>query len=559
MESAASSGRADLLEWQAAHPTNYFSTNPDHQRSLGFRLGPQRYQQILSGHTQSGEDAAGPIADNGRLANREENLPRLERFSGVGVRTEEVVFHPSYHEMGALIWKSGVLADYAKPGQETAQLSLLYLFSQNGELGHLCPLACTAGLIKLLQAVGSKAQKEQWLPGLLSPNYDERIHASQFLTEVQGGSDVGANAVVAKPDGDGFRIHGEKWFCSVIDAQTFLMTARLDDAAKGTKGLSLFLVPRVHNGATNEFYIRRLKWKLGTRAMASAEVDFRGAYAEAVGPLSMGFKNVVENVLDTSRLYNAICCAGAMRRSYIEARNFAAHRKAFGQPINRFPLIREAISTLRAESMAAFSSSMRLAAQGDQLSLGQGDADLRASRRVGVNVNKYWTSIQNTKMARLAMEVFGGNGAIESFSLIPQLYRDAMVLESWEGTHNTLVEQVMRDAQRLQLHLPFFAQLNESISALKLGDDDQRLIEAVRQGIGACESAMKCLSQGDGDQRWGRRVVDQMAVSQALVSMFEELNQSPDDEACRSAIRFLADRDLKPQIDRPLSLSDSLI
>jgi len=558
METSTTRGRSDLLNWQAARPANYFLSNPDAQRTLRLRIGEERYDEVQAHLSQVGEDAAGPISNFGRIANREENLPRLERYSGLGVRTEEVVFHPSYHEMGALIWKSGVLAGYSETGRETEQLSLLHMFSQNGELGHLCPLACTAGLIKLLQAVGTDDQKKRWLPGLLSRDYKERIHGSQFLTEVQGGSDVGANAVAAKPDGKHWRIHGEKWFCSVIDAQTFLMTARPEGAVDGTKGLALFLVPRNFDGATNEFYVRRLKWKLGTRAMASAEVDFRGAYAESIGSLDAGFKNVVEKVLDTSRLYNAICCAGAMRRSYIEAKNYAAHRKAFGLPIGRFPLIQEAVATLRAESMAAFSASMRLASQGDRLSLGQGDEALTASRRVGVNVNKYWTSIQNTKMARLAMEVFGGNGAIESFSVIPQLYRDAMVLESWEGTHNTLVQQVVRDAQRLQLHVPFLAELQEATAALQLPESDSGLVKKVQHGISACELPLQGLAQGEGDQRWGRRVVDQMAVSQALVAMLEELNQNPEDEACRQAIKFIADRDLRSEIALPSALPDAL-
>jgi len=135
MKNSTERGRADLLRWNAARPTNYFSSNSDAQRTLRLRVGPKRYAEIENHMHQVGEDAAGPIAHFGRQANREENLPRLERYSGLGVRTEEVVFHPSYHDMGKLIWRSGVLAKYETPGLETEQLSLLHLFSQNGELG----------------------------------------------------------------------------------------------------------------------------------------------------------------------------------------------------------------------------------------------------------------------------------------------------------------------------------------------------------------------------------------------------------------------------------------
>ena len=525
---------------------------------MKLRLGNERYEQVREHLQHVGALAAGPMSRLGRDANREENLPRLNRYSGVGTRTEEVVFHPSYHELGRHIWSTGVLSQYAEKGRETEQLAMMHMFSQNGELGHLCPLACTAGLIKLLQAVGSEAQKARWLPGLLTNVYDRRIHASQFLTEVQGGSDVGANAVIGKQNGDQWQIHGEKWFCSVIDASVFLMTARQEEAAAGTKGLSLFLVPRIFEGETNEFYIRRLKWKLGTRAMASAEVDFRGANAELIGEPGKGFKNIVENVLDTSRLYNAICCAGAIRRSFVEASRFAQNRRAFGAPIAKYPLIQEAIATLRAESMATFAVTQRLSSQGDLLITGQGSDDLLAARRVGNNINKYWTSVRNTQMARLAMEVFGGNGAIESFSIIPQLYRDAMVLESWEGTHNTLVQQVMRDSQRYQLHDAFLMELTESTKRFELVHEHEVCRQAILSGIDATREPLKQIADGDNDQRWGRRVVDQLAVCQALVALLEELEVNPQDQACRATIDFFVQRDLRSEIRKPTPVADAL-
>jgi len=200
-----------------------------------------------------------------------------------------------------------------------------------------------------------------------------------------------------------------------------------------------------------------------------------------------------------------------------------------------------------------------LAAQGDQLVLGHGDDALLSARRVGVNVNKYWTSVRNTQMARLAMEVFGGNGAIESFSIIPQLYRDAMVLESWEGTHNTLVQQVIRDAQRLRLHRPFLENLEDSLARLDLAEAHNSARTLVAQGIQALVEPLNRLADGEGDQRWGRRIVDQMAVTQALVALLEELASAPDDEACRSAIEFIAKRDLKMNLEPPAKIPRGLL
>lgn len=560
MASPIDGGRRDLLAWDADRPTNFFSSDVELEATLALRLGRDRFEAEREVLSRVGALSGTDLQRWSKDTNLDENLPRLERYSGLGVRTEEVVFHPSYHEIGKKIWQTGILARYREPGSETVQLAMLYLIAQHGELGHACPLACTAGLIKVLMAVGSEAQKARWLPGLLSTSYEERIHASQFLTEVQGGSDVGANAVVARPDPDGahYRIFGEKWFCSVADASLFLMTARPEGAAEGTKGLGLFLVPRRAGDSVNEFAIRRLKRKLGTRAMASGEIDFTGALAEPIGPLDRGFKNVVERVLDTSRVFNAVTCAASMRRAYVEAASFARHRHAFGVPIASYPLVQEAIATLRAESIAALSATMRLAADGDRAATNRLGAPAAQARRVGVNVNKYWTSIRNTQMVRLAMEVLGGNGTIESFSVIPQLYRDAMVLESWEGTHNTLVQQVLRDAERLRLHEPFLAELDAALDKVNL-PADAPLVDRVRTGLSALVSPLRLAADGKVDQRFGRRIVDQMAVVQACVAMLEELSAFPTDATKRAAVRLLATRDLTRDLAPPPPVDPALL
>ncbi len=559
MTTGTERGRGDLLAWNESKPRNFFTSDPNLGRALELRLGKERYQAEKQRLGEVGEMVGTDLSRLALVTNHDDNLPRLERFTGLGVRTEEVVFHPGYHEAGKLIWQTGVLADYAKPGGETLQMGILHMLAQPGENGHNCPLACTAGMIKVVQRLGSEQQKKKWLPGLLDRDYDKRIHASQFLTEVQGGSDVGANAVIARADGDKWRIHGEKWFCSVIDAQLFLMTARPEGAPDGTRGLGLFVVPRDVDGQVNEFSVRRLKQKLGTRAMASGEADFNGALGEAVGPLDRGFKNVVGIVLNTSRIYNAICCAGGMQAAYREASTYARHRTAFGQPIARFPLVADAMATLRAEAMAATASSLRLAAQADRMATGESDDQLAGAWRVGVNVNKYWTAVRNTQMARLAIEVLGGNGVIETFTPLVQLYRDAMVLESWEGTHNVLVDQVLRDSARLGIHKAFMAELREALARLKLPDQDAALLARASAAIDVLESGFAKLADGVGDQRFGRRVVDHAAVCLELVAMLEELAATPDDTAKRGAIVLIADRHLAADLVPPPPLPAGLV
>ncbi len=353
------------------------------------------------------------------------------------------------------------MARYGERGRELETLALLYLFAQNGEGGHACPMACTAGMIKILQR-SDAARRDEWLARLLDPSYHTHFHAAQFLTEVQGGSDVGANAVVATPDGDTWRLNGEKWFCSVIDAHLFLVTARPIGGKAGTGGVDAFVVPRtLEDGATNGFHIRRLKYKLGTRSMASAEVDFVDAVAWRVGD----FHQTVEVVLNTSRLYNAVCSSAALQRSWREAHHYAHTRVAFGQPIARFPTVARLLAHLRTEAYGARGLTFLLADLADR----ELDVDTAGAWRMLVNLNKYWTAIAATRGVRDAIEVLGGNGAIEEFTVLPRLLRDMIVCEAWEGGHNVLCTQAYKDAVKLGLHRQMFAFLRS------IGADEARL------------------------------------------------------------------------------------
>ena len=366
------------------------------------------------------------------VAECEANPPRL--VDG------EVEFHPAYHAAGRLVWATGVVGATARQ-----QAALFYELAQAGEGGHACPVVCTAGLVRALRSRASEELRSRFLPPLLSSDYDAAERGAQFLTERHGGSDVGANRVEAVPGADGWRLYGEKWFCSVADADQFLVTARPRGAPEGTPGIGCFLVPRSGGG----FRIRRLKDKLGTRALATGEIEFEGANAYALGPLEEGFHTAV-SVLNTSRWLNAVGSAGLMRRAADEALAFASGREAFGGPIGRFPLVRENLAVMKTEAAAALASSMHLTELVARIDEGSASGEEVAWHRILVNANKFVTSLAATKVCRRGIETLGGNGTIEDFSPLPRLYRDAIVFESWEGTHNVLCAQVLRDLAKLE-------------------------------------------------------------------------------------------------------------
>jgi hypothetical protein len=211
-------------------------------------------------------------------------------------------------------------------------------------------------------------------------------------------------------------------------------------------------VPRSLGANTpNGFRIRRLKDKLGTRCLASAEIDFDGALAWPIGGVEEGFHVAVEELLNTSRWLNAVGSTGLMRRAYLEASTFARHRQAFGRAIGSFPAVREQLAVMKVEEQAALASTIALTGLLDRLDSGQACEPEVAVYRFLVNANKYLTSITATDVVHRGIEVLGGNGTIEDFSPLPRLYRDAVVFESWEGTHNVLCAQVYRDCSRLGL------------------------------------------------------------------------------------------------------------
>lgn len=312
------------------------------------------------------------------------------------------------------------------------------------------------------------------LPQLLVADYDRAERGAQFLTEVQGGSDVGANETAAVPDElepGAWRLRGEKWFCSNADADQFVVTARPAGAPAGTDGLACFLVPRRVGGQPNGFRIRRLKDKFGTRALATAEIEFEAALAYPIGELTDGFKIAAGVVLNTSRWLNASGSVGVMRRAYLETSSFARHRSAFGRSIAAFPLVRENLALIKAEEQAALASTLALTVLVDPLDRGQSDEETTGLHRFLVNANKYVTSLTATLVVRRAIETLGGNGTIEDFSPLPRLYRDALVFESWEGTHNVLVEQVRRDAVRFDLVPLVLADLRARLAPLRPSEE----------------------------------------------------------------------------------------
>jgi len=333
-----------------------------------------------------------------------------------------------------------------------AKYALTYLFVQ-AEFGLCCPLSMTDSLTRTLRKFGAPALVDRYLDDLTTQDLDALSQGAMFMTEQGAGSDVAATATVAVPDdadGQAWRLHGDKWFCSNPDAALAMVLARMQGGPEGMKGVSLFLLPRVlPDGTPNSYRIIRLKDKLGTRSMASGEIRLDGAKAWLVGEPGRGFVQMADMV-NNSRLSNGMRAAGLMRRAVAEALYTARHRKAFGRRLVDMPLMQRQLAKIMLPAEQARTMMFQTAEALRRADAG--DADAHRLARLFTPLIKFRACRDARKVAGDAMEVRGGCGYIEEWG-DPRILRDAHLGSIWEGTSNIVALDVMR-AIRREVSLP---------------------------------------------------------------------------------------------------------
>lgn len=457
--------------------------------------------------------------------NQDLNLPQLQQYNAIGERIDEVIHHPSYIEAGDYIYGSNLMSYLSKPGKMLKTLSLFLLSSHAGEAGHNCPIACSAGVIRVLSNYKCEIDVSAYLQKLVLPSFTDNFTGAQFLTEIQGGSDVGSNEVTAKKNQNGeWIIQGEKWFCSNANADLILLTARFDPQLEGTKGLGLFLIPKtLPNGERNHFFLRRLKQKFGTRSMATAEIDFRDAIAYPVGDLQRGINIVMENVLHISRIFNAFSVCGMSRRAFQIAYHYARHRTAFGQVIIDYPLVKENLAHTKTLTLAMIASIFHVTAKQDACDITPNENDKLLLRTL-VNLNKYFTAKFTVENIHHSIDILAGNGAMESFSTLPRLFRDAIVCENWEGTHYVLWMQILRDIHKSHVDELVVLYLESLVS--KLIDHKQTLqqyLNNLKDELASFKTQSLNLQNINI-----QTIVEKMAALVALISLCLESTSQPD-------------------------------
>ena len=392
-----------------------------------------------------GQLAGGALMEAGFLAN--ENKPVFKSHDRYGHRVDTVDFHPAYHELMAAGIKAGITSapwNDPRPGAQVARAATMYLHNQ-AEAGTSCPMTMSFACVPALRLQPDIAKT--WLPKILSGQYDPRnlpieqksgATIGMAMTEKQGGTDVRANTTRAYPVGVGgpgqaYELVGHKWFCSAPMCDAFLTLAQTD------KGLSCFLLPRHRpDGSRNEFYVQRLKNKLGNWANASSEVEYRGALAWMVGPEGRGVPTIIEMV-SLTRFDCMIGSSSLMRQALTQATHHCAHRTVGTRVLSEQPLMQNVLADLALESEAALALTMRMGRALDNAHDAQEDKFARLVTAIG----KYWICKRAPGMINEAQECLGGAGYVEE-TILPRLYREAPVNSIWEGSGNVQCLDVLR-------------------------------------------------------------------------------------------------------------------
>ncbi|MGG4488526.1 acyl-CoA dehydrogenase family protein [Metabacillus idriensis] len=398
-----------------------------------------------------------------------EGQPKLIRYDKFGNDVSKVWLNEGYKKTIEDTYKTGIVGYLHKRIPELNRkanyhysYALGYLLSQV-ESGFYCPVTLTMATAYLIDEYADEELKAKFLPHVTSTGDVELYEGATFLTERQGGSDVGSNETKAVRNGSGYKLYGEKYFASNAGAcKVAAVLARIEGAPAGTKGLSLFLVPwKKEDGTSNQIYIRRLKDKLGVRAVPSAEVELNGAEAYLIGDPSRGFYYMME-ALNLSRICNAIASAGIMRRAYIEAKGYADQRTAFGKQLTQSPMIQETLCKMAVRQEIQTSACFELIQLFEKVMREKSSADEeKALTRLFIALLKAKTAEEAIKFSHEAIEMHGGNGYIEDF-VTPRLLRDSQVLTVWEGTANILGLEVLRLIKKHDVHLVFLAWMRKN-------------------------------------------------------------------------------------------------
>jgi acyl-CoA dehydrogenase len=460
--------------YQGAVGLNWYATDPGLQFLMSYYLQPDELAVTEPHLNRIGELTGGPVARWAEETDR--NPPSLERYDRWGHDVSRVVQPASFTESKrAVLEAHRALKDDARRAGVNPSLPLFaanYLLNQ-ADIGMGCALGTGGGMVKSLVAAFAPADVREHVLAKFDTGEWEG-ETAQLLTERTGGSDLGALETTARRgsvENEGaWLLNGFKWFASNCDGQVFVVLAKPEGAPDSSRGVATFLVLRTRrDGTRNGVRIRRLKDKLGTRSVASGEIEFvdaeafllSGEPADTTEHDGKGLGRMME-LTNAARLGIALFAVGNARRALVESLCYARRRRAFGEALIDKPLMRRKLAEMIVDTEAAQALVFD----------GTGFANHRQPRpvrqRIAVPVTKLKVCRLGITMASDAIEIHGGNGYIENWP-VARILRDAQVNTIWEGPDNILCLDVRRGIERAGAHAPLLERMHDAVS---VSDED---------------------------------------------------------------------------------------
>ncbi len=450
--------------------TNTFDSNRWLKAYLKYKLPKEIFAHLEPDLHRFGSLCAGEYDMLGRAAANEK--PVLIPFDPWGKRIDEIKVSRAWSELNDISAREGLIHHgYKRAHGEFSRLyqfSKLYLFHPSSAF-YTCPLAMADGAARVLEVYGRAEVHSQAFSHLTSDSPQEFWTSGQWMTERTGGSDVSATSTVARIEGGQARLFGTKWFSSATTAQMALALARVEGSPAGSKGLTLFMVPmRLSDNSLNHIRVLRLKDKLGTWALPTAELQLEGSLATQIGERDQGVKTVA-TMLNITRLYNSVCSIGQMARGLELVRDYSRRRKVFGAELNAQVLHFQTFALEEVKSLAGFLLTFEMVHLLGKEECGKASAQEAEILRLLTPVTKLFTARASVQTASEVVEGFGGAGYIEDTGIPVQL-RDSQVFSIWEGATNVLSLDLLRVLQKKSALESLLADMNRRLVALSAAD-----------------------------------------------------------------------------------------
>lgn len=516
---------------------------------LRWRLPANVLAEVEPDLQRLGNRAATDILALGESA--EASPPRHVPYDAWGKRVDKIETSEAWHELDRLSATEGIVATAyeRKHGAHSRihQFARLYLFAPSSAL-YSCPLAMTDGAARFLEVHGDEMTRSVFAH-LTSRDPNEFWTSGQWMTERTGGSDVGSTSTIAAcEEADNYILYGSKWFTSATTSQVAMTLARVEGAPAGSQGLSVFLIQlRDHDGMLRHIRVERLKDKLGTRALPTAELTLEGTPAQLVGGAGDGVRKI-STLFNITRVYNAVAAVAGMRRAVALASDYARRRSAFGKLLIEHPLHVETLAEMHLEVRAAFLLAFRVVELLGKEECGEATESELKLLRFLIPIAKLYTAKHAIAVISEALEAFGGAGYLEDTG-IPRMLRDAQVLSIWEGTTNILSLDALRAIERSDALHEWASDVRRRLGAVRLpvlSPCTSRILNAVER---IERYASRAEVAGVEFQQAGARAFSlALARTEAATLLIEMANANGDQVAVTASIRWLA-RELARLVD----------